>query len=536
VRATGARHRGGTLRVLRPLGPGPAKLSAANLDPAEGYAGWEILPLINDGLVAFRRTDGRRSATLVADIAEAVPVPTDGGRTYSFRLRRGVRYSTGAPVRASDIRHGLERVLRRGVLTSFYTGIRGARRCVARPAGCDLSPGIEVDDRAGTITFHLTAADPDFLYKLALPNAVAVPAGIGMGPLGGPLPATGPYMVAGLRAAGTLRLVRNPQFRPVDGRPDGYPDAIVMDFRPRADAAISAVQDGGADFVGGDFGLSGAVRARVATIAAHDGRRLRTIPRASTIYAFLNTRTPPFDNVDVRRALNYAVDRSRFVALKGGERFAEPTCQFLPSNFPGYRPYCPYTATAATAGPWTAPVPERARRLIARSRTRGMRVTVVGPASFLDGEARLLRDLLAGLGYRARLRLLPDNMDYFGYVADSRHRVQIGPAGWSADYPAPTGFLQALTCAAFVPGSRDQANYSAFCDRSVDRLLRRARGRPAGDPGAYALWADAERRIVDAAATVPLVNPKAVSLVSRRVGNYQYSQQWGVLYDQLWVR
>jgi peptide/nickel transport system substrate-binding protein len=165
-----------------------------------------------------------------------------------------------------------------------------------------------------------------------------------------------------------------------------------------------------------------------------------------------------------------------------------------------------------------------------------MRVTVVGPASFLEGEARLLRDLLAGLGYRARLRLLPDDLDYFGYIADSRNHAQIGPAGWSADYPSPAGYLQPFRCDAFVPASPDQANYSEFCDASVDRLLARARRQQAADPGADTLWAAAERRIVDAAATVPLVNPKAVSLVSRRVGNYQYSQQWGVLYDQLWVR
>jgi YVTN family beta-propeller protein len=535
VRASGAQHRGGTLRVLHTVSVDGQRPSATLLDPAHG--GSDTLNLTNDGLVSFRRVGGRASTAVVPDLAVSVPAPTDGGRTYAFQLRRGLRYSTGANVHASDVRWGLERVLRaKSYAAPYYSGIRGAARCVGRKAPCELSSGVQVDDAAGTITFRLTSPDPNFLYKLALPSAVAVPAGVGI-VTRQPVPATGPYMIASISAHGPLRLMRNPRFRPVDGRPDGYPDAITIDCCADGRRAFEAVGQGRADLVGGGPGVNPELALQIGAIATRFAGQLHTTPEAFTTFTFLNTRAPPFDNVDVRRALNYAVDRSAFVALQGGAHFAQATCQLLPANFPGHRPYCPYTAGAGGGRPWSAPDLPRARRLIARSHTRGMRVTVFGSRAVLGftQQARQIVKLLDRLGYRATLRVLPKTVDYFAYITDSRNRAQIGGLAWAPDYPSASNVLQQFRCAAFVPASPNQQNFSEFCDRRTDALIRRAFQLPA-DAAADALWAAVDKRITDQAAVIPLINPKSVGFVSRRVGNFQYSQQWGVLYDQLWVR
>jgi peptide/nickel transport system substrate-binding protein len=345
-------------------------------------------------------------------------------------------------------------------------------------------------------------------------------------------------MIARLIPPASLLLVRNPHFVPIDGRPDGYPDKIAIDTGAPGRAPIRAVENGRADFFGGGFGLPPAVRASLEALGTRYAAQLHTTPSWVTDYAFLNTRVAPFDNLDVRRALNYAVDRSAFVALKGGPRFAAPTCQFLPPDFPGYHRYCPYTAGAAGAGrAWSAPDLAHARRLVARSHTRGMHVTVVGPRIFLNSEAALIAQLLRRLGYRTTTHSLPENVSLPDYVGDSRHRVQIGVLQWGADYPSGSGYLQPVfSCSAFVRGAASQANDSEFCDRRTDRLMQRAQRVPFGDAGADALWAAADRRITDQAAVVPLTNPEAVAFVSRRVGDYQYSPWDGVLYDQLWVR
>ncbi|HEY6759117.1 MAG TPA: ABC transporter substrate-binding protein [Baekduia sp.] len=535
VRASGAAHRGGRLRVLLPGSTGDVHIDATQLDPALLYYYLDALQITNDGLVVFARTGGRRSSVPVPALAQGLPAVTDGGRTYAFRLRRGLRYADGETVRASDFRHGLERVVARGI-GDYYPFVRGVRRCTHRH--CDLSAGIEADDAAGTIVFRLTQPDPDFLFKLALPAAMPVPARFGR-VLHEPVPATGPYKIAGIDDRRRIRLVRNPRFRPTADRPDGYPDAITIEDGVGPRAAVRAVETGQADLLAGEFGLPPTLTDLLHDMATRHPERVHTSPRPITIWAFLNTRLPPFDHLYARRAVNFAVDRSAAVTIKGGDQVAHATCQILPGSFPGHRDYCPYTAAPAPGGkgPWRAPDLAEARRLVARSGTRGMHVTVVGPVTFLGDEARLIATTLKRIGYRVRLRLLPDQIDYFRYVQNTDHDVQVGPIGWGADWPSPRGFLfSVFNCEALRRHVSDQNNSSEYCDSQTDRLMQRAGGLRSTDPGVEDLWSRVDRRITDQAAVVPLVNPQGVSFVSRRVGNFQNSRQWAALLDQLWVK
>jgi peptide/nickel transport system substrate-binding protein len=123
--------------------------------------------VIYDGLVGYRTADGTVGLTLVPDLATTLPRPTDGGLTYTFTLRSGITYSTGAVVRAADIRRGLQRALTLGSFTAgYYTGILGAPNCQSHPTSCDLSRGERTDEAPRRVSFHLTAPDPGLLDKL----------------------------------------------------------------------------------------------------------------------------------------------------------------------------------------------------------------------------------------------------------------------------------------------------------------------------------------------------------------------------------
>jgi peptide/nickel transport system substrate-binding protein len=259
-----------------------------------------------------------------------------------------------------------------------------------------------------------------------------------------------------------------------------------------------------------------------------------------TDYMFLNTRVPPFDDLRVRQALNYAVDRARMVESLGGPLAAQPTCQLLPPAVPGYRPYCPYTLGRSPGGAWTAPDLARARALVAASETRGTRVEVLAYDQFGRVEfGRYVVSLLRRLGFRSTLRVIPELFpDYLEYAGDSRNRAQIGTFGWYVDFASAAPFLRDLfSCSSFVPESASNLNLSAFCDSAIDATMARAAEMQASDPvRANALWAEADRALVDQAAAVPLVNQRAVGFVSEGVGNYQLHPQWLTLLDQLWVR
>ena len=270
-------------------------------------------------------------------------------------------------MKATDFRSTFERFFALGSPATDYDGIVGGAQCRKHPKRCDLSRGIVANDGARTVTFHLTRPDPNFLYKLAIPSAYVLPAGTPRRPAGThPLPATGPYMIATYRPGRLLRFVRNPFFHEWSraAQPDGYPDRIDIRTAGTADDAIRDVVDGKADVVR----LSRAVHPVAAVEARAPARsQVHSDPRPNLQALFLNTRVPPFDRLDARRAINLAVDRAAATSAWGGRNVAEPTCQLLPPNVPSYRPYCPYTAGSTTSGTWTAPDLAKAKALVARS-------------------------------------------------------------------------------------------------------------------------------------------------------------------------
>jgi YVTN family beta-propeller protein len=530
-----AGHRGGVLRFESvPLGCDCIDPAVAGPYPE----GQTVIPLAYDTLLGFRRVGGIGGAALVGNLAVRVPTPTAQGRTYTFQLRPGVRYSDGTPVRAADFRYSLERSLTLDPELGLYDGIDGAAACAARPPErCDLSEGIGVDDGLGRITIRLKRADPDFPYKLTFPSASVVPAGT---PLRvartEPMPSTGPYRVARFDPDHELRLVRNPHFEvwSADARPDGYADEIHLRLSDDVAAQVAAVERGRADVM-----LGPPVERLKGLLTQYPGR-LHSHAVPWTDYMFLNTRVPPFDDLRVRQALNRAVDRERMVELLGGPLAARPACQFLPPAVPGYRPYCPYTLNRNPGGTWTAPDPARARALVAASGTSGMRVEVLAYEQFGRLEyGRYFVSLLRRLGYRSSLRVIPElEPDYVEYAGDSRNRAQIGTFGWYADFASAALFLRDLfSCDSFVPARASNRNLSAYCDPAIDATMARATDIQASDPvRANALWAEADRALVDRAAAVPLVNQHVVGFVSERVDNYQLHPQWLTLLDQLWVR
>jgi YVTN family beta-propeller protein len=538
ARAPLTAHRGGTLKLLG------ASEDIDTIDPAAAYAyaSWDTLIMTNDGLLTFKRVPGADGNQLVPDLATSIPRSTDGGKTYTFQLRGGIRYSNGVELKASDFRRALERFFKIHLVPPFFQSVVGAHACMRTPPRCDLSRGVVADDSAGTVTFHLTEPDPELLYQLALPFADAVPAQTPAHLVTThPIPATGPYMIARYVPNKRLNVVRNPHFREWSraAQPDGFPDRIVLSLGARPDAQVTAIERGEADWA-----VSMVPPNRLDELTTKYTEQLHVETRPGTIYMFLNTRVRPFDRLAVRQALNYAVDRDAVIRLALGPRYLQPTCQILPPNFPGYRPYCPYTLNATKSGTWTAPDLTKARQLVSSSHTRGTKITVwafpgVAGNGFPIRVGRYFVSLLKRLGYPASEKVLPAaGNSYFGAVSNSRTRAQIGFAAWAADYPAASAFINVLlTCKSFQPGTEAQVNIAEFCDPAIDAKIKRALAVQANDPaGAGALWADIDHSIVDRAPWVPTHTSKGLSFVSKRVGNYQYNPQWGVLLDQLWVR
>ncbi len=520
VQASGTGHRGGRLVVIGDqfdsIDPGVANSTDA----------FALLGLAYDGLTAFRRVGGSDGTQVVAGLAAALPRPTDGGRSYTLRVRTGIRYSDGSLLRPRDFRRGLERMLtlENPVLQgSALMKVVGASRCKPRRP-CDLSRGVVVSGPS-SLTVRLSAPDPRLL--LALMAVVPVPKGTPPNDVGTrPIPGTGPYAIESYVPGRQLTLVRNSHFRSWSqrARPSGYPDEITWRLGVPTNDAVRQVIDGKADLL-----LNTVPADRLEELGARYPRAVHLVPQRATAFVFLNTRRPPFDDVRVRQALNYAVDRRKMAELHGGPAVAEPTCQVVPPTVPGYRRHCPYTIDPDSSGAWKAPDLARARALVAASGTKGQRI-VVWTFPFFAKEGRYLASLLRRLGYRAQLKEFRNVEAYFGTLNRTRS-AQAGFVGWF-------GFQLAVDTFATL-GCQFALNWARFCNPGFDGQVKRLAAEQANDPAAgAALAARLDREIVALAPWVPLFTPRFADLVSKRAGNYQantYASS-SVLLDQLWVR
>jgi YVTN family beta-propeller protein len=534
ARAAATSHRGGTVTAL-----GSGVLDT--LDPIFTADLGGLLALTNDGLTGYQQVGGSGSVQLVPDLAVSLPSPTDGGTTYTFQLRRGIRYSDGELVRPQDFRRALERDLILGPNSNYgdvFADVIGGAACAAHPGRCDLSRGVVTDDAANTVTFHLVAPDPDFLARLTLPDAFAVPAGTPMHNIGyHPLPATGPYKWVFVSLDYGI-LERNPDFHEWShaAQPDGYPDQIVARHAASQADELTAIEQSRAD-----FDVDGVPAGSVNQLELRFANRLYTEPNDSVNWLILNTRVAPFNDLRVRQALSYAIDRGRITRL--AQTGGRPTCQMLTPLILGYRPYCPYTHDPNPSGRWVAPNLAEARRLIAATHTRGTPITIWnlgGTGTDYTSIEPYLTSLLDGLGYPTRIKDLHNDFPQAGArFADSRTQAQAALAASYLTYPSPAVIQASFACQSFRPDSPENANASEFCDPQLDAQINRALAAESNNsPDAGALWAQADRTATDQAPAIPLNIPSTTYLVSARVGNFQYSLTagLGVLFDQLWVR
>jgi YVTN family beta-propeller protein len=528
--AGNARPAGGTLRVVSAFPP--LSIDAALIYP-QMLA--QFSEATYDTLVTFQKTSGSGGLQLVPDLALAMPTVSANGTVYSFTLRPGLRYSNGQPVRPQDFRYALERVLELNATAApFLTGIVGAEAC--KPGTrCNLGRGVSVDNSADTVTFRLTAPDPDFLYKLAFEFTAPVPADVPARDVGRtPVPATGPYMITRYVPNHEVVFSRNPYFREwsAAAQPAGSPERIIWTFDASVARETAEIKDGRADWT--DDPLPD-----TAGLAARFPNRVHVSPLPAILYTIFNTRVAPFNDPDVRRAFSLAADRSRFVSLLGGPDNANPSCQILPPGVPGYKPYCPFTVDASASGLWLGPDLAAARKLVAASGTRGMRVTVWSDNQAQDPAASAFTvSVLRELGYTATLHIA-SRAGVVQAAYQSRHRIQVlGGEVWQADYPSASDFFDLFfRCSDFRLGDpADTTNPSFFCDPAADRLMSRADNEQITNPVAAATtWTAVDREVTDAAPWVTLATLNNVDFLSARVSNYQYNEFLGVLVDQLHV-
>ncbi len=418
---------GGTLSILTP--------SFTDFeDPQLGYeaTGWEARYNVYIPLLTYAHAEGSAGTKVIPGLAEALPKITNGGKTYSLTLRKGLKYSDGTPVKASDVKFAFERIFKsnsKGI--PLFTNIAGADAFESGKAS-DIS-GITADDKTGKITFNLVQPDGSFIFVLGLQFGAPVPQNTPekYDPAH-PIPSTGPYMFTNITPGKSWTQERNPQWDKNNAKilpdlPGGHLDKITSTVVTNYSSATTQVEQNKADDLTDPppTDLLGDVESRYAD-------RFKKQPTVSTYYFYMNTQQPPFNDVKVRQAVNYALDPAALQRIYGG--LQDPTQQVIPPTMQGYKKIELYPHNLA-----------KAKQLIKEANPSDKDITVFTDTDTPNDKAgEYMQSVLKQIGFNAKLKIVNGSV-YFDVIGNqSTPNNDIGWNDWFEDFPHPTDFFDPL--------------------------------------------------------------------------------------------
>ena len=496
----GAGKKGGSITISQSSQPD-------YMDPALAYTvnAWEPQWLVYTPPVTYKRAEGKEGTKLMPGVAEAMPEISNGGKTYTFILRKGLKYSNGKPVKASDFEHTIKRVLNlESGGSAFYEAIEGAEDYTkaGKPEG-DIS-GIETDDKTGKVTINLTEPDGTFMHVLAMNFAGIVPGDMPFKNLSkDPPPGVGPYAVT--------RSVPNREFVMEKNRNFDIPDIPKGNIDKITTKIVKSGERQAQDVISGklDYMQDPPPTDLLPEVRTKYKDRYQEHVTVSTYYFFLNERTPPFDKKEVREAVNYALDSKALARLFGGR--LEPSCNFLPPNMEGYEKLDPC--------PWGDPAEpgdlKKARELIDKAGVKGDPVTVYTNNDPTRPEiGQYYTDLLNKIGLKAKLKVIDAGV-YFASMGNAKTKAATGFDNWFQDFPHPGNFLFLLASGTIQPTNNQ--NHGDVSDPELDKLIETVNAGPATDPKVQEAAAAADKLAVENSYVAPYGHEKVSTFMSERM-------------------
>jgi peptide/nickel transport system substrate-binding protein/oligopeptide transport system substrate-binding protein len=478
------------------------KDDVATLDPAIGYdwQNWPIIKSIFDGLMDY----APGSTTLVTNLAQSFTVSPDG-KTYTFKLRPGVKFTNGRALTATDVVYSIERTCNPKTQSpgaSFFASIDGFDTFNAGKAA--HLAGVKAVDPA-TVQFTLTRPDATFLQVLALNFATVVPKeevekpGVDFGkhPVG-----TGPFKLQEWKLGQSLTLVRNPDYYQ-----KGVPhlDKVVVEVSQEPLTALLRLQNGEIDALG-----DGIPPAKFISVMKDPQFKDDIVqgPQLETSYITMKVGKKPFTDVRVREAVAAAIDKKRIVKLINGR--ASVANQILPPGMPGYD----------TTFKGIAYHPAHAKELLKEAGLPDGFSTELY-ASNTDPNPRIAEAIqqdLAAVGIKVTLKALAqENVIAAGGDPNQGPMVWSGGMAWSDDFPDPSDFFTPiLSCGSATKGGW---NWSFYCNKTLDAAGDAANAitDPAKSEERDAAWAKIYRAVMADTPWVPVFNQRLYTMKSPRL-------------------
>jgi peptide/nickel transport system substrate-binding protein len=523
---------GGTLKLA-------SAQDADSWDPARGYYAfvWDLNRLYSRTLLNYPAAQGQAGLKLVPDLAQALPDISADGKTYTFKLKAGLKYDDGAPIVSKDIKYGIERVFAQDVLSGGPVYLIGQLDQGQNYPGPykDTDPNklglksVETPDDT-TIIFHLAAPFADFQYLLAMPTAAPVPRARDTGAQYGQAPASsGPYKFQSYEPGKKVVWVRNTNWdKSTDPIRKALPDEIDLTINTNADEIDNNLFDGTYDLDVGQTGVQAAGQAKLLT--DENLKKYADNPVTGFIrYAALASNVAPFDNVHCRKAAIYAADYTALQTTRGGPvAGGDIAINMLPPNILGWdSSYDPYGIKQG------APQVAKAKdELNQCGKPSGFKTTIAvrsnRPKEVKGAEA--LQQAFKAVGIDASIFQYdgsqiasvtgsPDNVKAKGYG--------VIVAGWGADWQSGTGYLQPLVDSRYIL-KNGNFNFGMTNDPSIDALFDKAAAEP--DPTKAAeFYKQINQKVMEGAYYIPFTYDKALNYRNPRLTNVYEHDAFGMI-------
>ena len=512
-----------------------------SLDPGDTYYGyqWDFVRVYGRALTMFKPAPGKASAELIPDLAETLGVASDGGKTWTYKLRKGVKFEDGTPIKAADVKYA---VLRSTDKAIFPDGPAYFEAMLVMPKGYKgpyKSKGMNTDSAIttpddNTIVFHLTSPFAGFDYLAQLPQTIPVPEAKDTGAkYKEHVIASGPYMFASYSADKSYTLKRNPNWdQATDPNRKALPDGYDVQLNVNAEDIDNRLITGDLDVAITGTGLTAASQSKVLSDPALKSRTDN--PTLSRLwYTSINPTVKPLDNIDCRKAIEYAMDRTSFQTAFGGAFSGGALATtIMPPTIPGFEKFDLYPAGADSKGD----VAKAKESLAKCGQPNGFATNIAyrneRPKEKATAEA--FQQALAKVGITLTLKGYAKG-DYFSSYAGNPPYVKannIGLAmnGWGADWPDGFGFLSQIVDSRVIRETGGSSNTSVRIPE-VDKLLDQAVNE-LDTAKRNALWGQIDKRVMEEAVIYPGVYAKSLLMRGKNLTNVFVNESLGY-YDYL---
>lgn len=476
------------------------------LDPALSYTaeGWTAMYNTYIPLLTYAHASGAAGSKVIPGLAKSMPEISNGEKTYTLFLRKGLKYSDGTPVKASDFTFAVERLFKVNSGGSpFYTGIVGAEKFAETKTGG--IPGIKTNDKTGEIVINLVKPRGTFTNELGLMFVAPIPPNTpdkDQSP--NPPPATGPYVITKSDPGRGWSYERNPQWAKTNSKlmpdlPSGHMDKIDISIIRNKSTQVHDTEQGKFDWM--QTPPPPDLYAQVKD--KYEGTQFRIENTISVYYFWMNTKRAPFDDLKVRQAVNYAVDPEALIRIYAGQ--IAPSQQILPVGMPGYEKYelYPHDMTKAKA-------------LIKEADPSDRDITVWGNNESENSKATAYyQDVLQKLGFNAKLKIV--NADNYFTVIGNQNTPDLdtGWFDWFQDYPHPNDYFQPLLAGESILPTNN-ANFTQTAYPAEDKKISELGEEQLG-PKQEAEYAKLDKSYMEKAVWAPYGNRTVPTFVSSAI-------------------